>query len=119
MHYNPMEDLHYLSKYRKYQYVMIPQLARLMILMCQSREERQRIQAKQLEAEARGQHTDENGIEMRKMRMKETHPTKIKERHQHGFAKFDLSSTHFVLVLDSVSTFCFALAFAGCGHAIF
>jgi len=51
---------------------MISQLASLMILMCQLREERQRIQAKQLEAEARAQRTDENSIEMRKMRMKET-----------------------------------------------
>ena len=41
--------------------MMIPQLANLMILMCQSCEERQRIQAKQLEAEARAQRADENG----------------------------------------------------------
>ena len=88
--------------------------------MCQLREERQRIQAKQLEAEARAQGADENGIEIRKMRMKETHPTRIEEKHQY----MDLPSLIFfntflvLFFLGPVLTFCFALAFAGFGCAI-
>jgi hypothetical protein len=98
---------------------MISQLASLMILMCQLREERQRIQAKQLEAEARAQRADENGIEMRKMRMKETHPTRIAEKHQYmDLPSLIFFNTFLVLFFGSVLTICFALAFAGFGCAI-
>ena len=86
--------------------------------MCQLREERQRIQAKQLEAEARAQRADENGIEMRKMRMKETHPTRIAEKHQYMDLPSLIFFTFLVLFFGSVLTICFALAFAGFGCAI-
>ena len=77
---------------------MISQLASLMILMCQLREERQRIQAKQLEAEARAQRTDENSIEMRKMRMKETIQRGLKKNIT-WICRVWFSSTHFLFCL--------------------
>lgn len=90
-----------------------------MILMCQLREGRERIQAKQLEAEARAQRADENGIEMRKMRMKETHPTRIAEKYQYmDLPSLIFFNTFLVLFFGSVLTICFALAFAGFGCAI-
>ena len=77
---------------------MISQLASLMILMCQLREERQRIQAKQLEAEARAQRTDENSIEMRKMRMKETIQRGLKKNIT-WICRVWFSSTHFLFCI--------------------